>query len=533
MKILPLLFCLFFVLMPSTSQNWKTYPFVPDNSLISFPLDEGRHENEPVEWWYSVGHFTGKTSGTAYSYMLCYFYTQQFFFDGFRIFSLCNEETGEFITETLPLQYSFLSTNSLNINAITGVQEMHTESWKNVMDSNEVAIPFSYIQTAETEKFAINFKHEALKSPLLVADSGYLHIGKEEYSYYYSQTRNLLSGTLTINGETEEIEGTSWFDRQYGNFSSIQDNQYEWFCIQLSNNIELLVYNVFTSNGQLPDLKQNKILSLTDSQNTQYTTSDFSIERLTYKFTEDEQRCYSQKWRIRSESNNIDLICSALHITNEVQLPVRFFEGAIAVSGKVNGQDVTGKGFAELVHHYEMPEVIFQEPDFGNSDTVELNWKIVNKDDGNPLNHTLSYTLNYEKKLNLITQNITDTVFKWKIPELKHNDHLQIHLESKSIDGTLYTRDSIAYTKLSSFSRSINEDLQFKIYPNPANESIHIKSEKNVSIEVYTIMGKKIFHDDKSTDMKQLDTSDLPSGIYVIHLSHKDVKASKRVQIKH
>ena len=58
----------------SFSQDWKSYPYNPVGSQISFPNDEGQHIDEPIEWWYSTGHLTGNASGTNYSYMLSYFY---------------------------------------------------------------------------------------------------------------------------------------------------------------------------------------------------------------------------------------------------------------------------------------------------------------------------------------------------------------------------------------------------------------------------------------------------------------------------
>jgi len=45
------------------AQTWKTYPYTPTGSQVSFPLDEGRHTNEPSEWWYTIGHVVGATTG--------------------------------------------------------------------------------------------------------------------------------------------------------------------------------------------------------------------------------------------------------------------------------------------------------------------------------------------------------------------------------------------------------------------------------------------------------------------------------------
>lgn len=534
MKLVVCTFLLLLTVPYAKAQAWKTYPFEPVNSLISFPLDEGRHDSEPIEWWYSVGHFTGKDTGTPYSYMLCYFYTQQFIYDGFRIFSLCNDKTGEFYTESLPLQYTDLSTNRMNLNAMVGLLDTRSETWKNVTDNEEIPIAFVYEQKAEAEGFAINFKHESEKSPLIVADSGYLYIGEGAYSYYYSQTRNLLSGSLTLDGVTEEIEGTSWFDRQYGNFVIAQDNSYEWFSIQLSNGTELLVYNVFTSDGRIPDLKQNRILALTDSANNQFTSSDFNIERLAYKYTQDIERCYAQKWRIVSDTYKIDLTCSALHTSTEVQTPIRFYEGAMNISGTINGATVSGKGFAELIHHYEVPEVLFSNPVLSGNDSLLLAWEILNKDEGNPLKYTLSYALNLEEKLNIIVQNFSDTSLNWELPELQNNDLLTFYIRAQSVDGTLFAEETAEYSHISSRTNNVINRSLIKIFPNPANSTLFFESDEEYILDLYTINGKKVITSGniKAKVFKQ-NIADLPPGLYIAKMNFDGNSISRKIRIKH
>lgn len=534
MKHLIAIFFFFICVFSSWSQAWKTYPFTPEGSLISFPLDEGRHTTEPIEWWYSIGHFTGKDSGTPYSYMLCYFYANQLGFDGFRIFSLSNEQTGEFWTETLPLKYDELSTSSMNIKANVGLFSTVTETWNNEKNAEDKPIPFAYNQHAEASKYAIDFNHETIKKPLIVADSGYLYIGEGAYSYYYSHTKNQLTGTLLLNGTSEEVEGTSWFDRQYGNFNILTDNRYEWFCIQLSNGMEMLAYNVFTNDGQLPDLAENKILAVNLPDGQQFTTYDLNIERLSFKFTDDLELCYSQGWRITSKQNNIDLTCTALNISNEVKTPIRFFEGSMSISGTVNGQSVTGKGFAELIHNYEVPDVNFHHPILTNNDSLQLTWEVLNKDAGNPLYYTLTYTLNNEERLNIIVSDIQDTVYNWQLPALTNNDHLTIYLRASSVDGTLYTDESTELNYISSNSKDVISNKSVKVFPNPANKTLRIEANEFDKLELIKLNGKQVLSVRKNQlHAHQLDVSGLSTGTYILNIFVDENVLSQKVQIVH
>ena len=66
-----------------------------------------------------------------------------------------------------------------------------------------------------------------------------------------------------------------------------------------------------------------------------------------------------------------------MHTTTEVQLPFRFFEGATTISGTIDGQAVTGIGFAELLHAYEDPDIEITSPAGGVYDTsVPISWQL-------------------------------------------------------------------------------------------------------------------------------------------------------------
>jgi len=70
-----------------------------------------------------------------------------------------------------------------------------------------------------------------------------------------------------------------------------------------------------------------------------------------------------------------------------------------------------------------------------------------------------------------------------------------------------------------------------KIYPNPASQKIFVdyKSDKNTAIEIFTMSGSKI---KESTNTKEIDVSDLQSGIYFIKISNQDFNFTEKIIIK-
>ncbi|MEO6683596.1 MAG: lipocalin-like domain-containing protein [Ginsengibacter sp.] len=456
------------------AQDWKTFPYKPAESRVSFPVDEGRHTSEPVEWWYTSGQLTGKSSGKTYSFMLTYFYFPALTFDGFRILNIMDDATGKFYRDTKPLNYTELATTYLDIKATLFSGEK--ESWSNIRDDAEKLIPYTYAIKAHSPVMGIDLKSTSLKRPLILDEDGFLEQGLNNYTYYYSLTRNKVEGKLTLNGEEEEVSGISWIDRQYGNFNPHTGEKYEWFQVQLSNGMDMNFWNIFTFENKISDSKKYRVLSVYVDDQTQYTTGDFSLERLEYQMMADKQMCYSSKWRLKSKVNNIDLIITAKDTNAEVVFPIRFYEGATEITGTVNGSQVTGFGFAELLHTYESPKVVFTTPQETYYDpSLPISWTISNPDEGLPLKYDLAYSIDEKATWVNVIEGMKDTSFLWANLPLKGNENIWFKVTASSADNKLMgfaISDQALKVKIpNAGSGKIN------IYPNPVKDVLMIHSD--------------------------------------------------------
>ncbi len=529
----------FFIIISVTegfTQTWKSYPYLPEGSVISFPNDEGLHSEEPIEWWYTAGHLKGIDSGNNYSFMLTYFYFPTYGFDGFRILNLSNDDTGQFFNETIPVNYGKMAEDSLNIQAI--ITQNITESWINKTDNSGKMIPFEYSLSAIAENGEINLEFIALKPPLILGENGYFNQGENSYTYYYSLTKNSVSGTLTFDGNVETVTGTSWVDRQYGTFNPLTEENYEWFFIQLSNEMDLNIYNLFTKDRQLPDTSKYKHMSVYVDTTTQYTTYDFELERLSFHYMEDSARNYAQKWRLSSPVNNIDLTITTLHNNSEVQLPFRFFEGSTTITGTVDGLPVTGIGFAELLHSYENPDISITYPSGAKWTSAEaLSWDLNNFDAGRPLKYDLEVSIDNKQTFSSIAQGLTDTLFYWDNPKIPTGSSCWFKVKAYSIDTTL--QNTVITSKASIFDPDLitsldisagdkNDINYFNIYPNPAGRMLFLDLNNGHSYEYFRIMdvfGQIILQENVSDNRQfQFDLSNQATGIYIIGLFSQDAK---------
>lgn len=505
------------------SQVWKTYPYNPAGSLISFSLDEGYHSSENIEWWYTTGHVTGKSTGTNYSYMLSYFYYPYLGFQGFRILNITNDDTGEHFFDTNPVNYEQLATDKLQIQA-SSIFLPKTEYWNNKFDGNNQIIPFEYLLFASTNDTEINLEYETLKRPLILGDDGKFDLGQSSYTYYYSQTKNKVSGTLTFKGFTENVTGSSWIDRQYGSFNPLEDEKYEWLSIQLSNGMDINLWNLFTDENIIPDNLEYRILSAYVDEETQYTTKDFNLERLKFDCTPDNQKCYSQQWRLTSSINNIDLIITTLHNDSEVQFPFRFYEGAISITGKVNGVDVIGKGFAELLHSYVTPVINIANPINGTFNSIEnISWNLNNSDEGNPLFYDVAYSIDNKQTFNIIAEGIKETSFRWENPDINTGENIWFKITAYSIDKTLIS--SVVSSSSSSFTLPVElfSENGIILYPNPGSEEIYISLNRNtlsINYQINDINGRLLIDKRvKNVSILKLNVKNWNPGLYFIKLT--------------
>lgn len=529
MKKLAILSLLIFSYTVLFSQQWKQYPHIPEGSFIEFPSDEGRHPGEPVEWWYTTGHLEGESSGRSYSYMLTYFYYPVNTVDGFRIFNISDDGSGSFLTGTKALIFTRLSTDSLDIEAelISG----GTESWSNITDEEGFAIPFSYQLSAAAENASLDLRYDGYKPPLILADSGLLKQGSESYTYYYSQTGNRVSGSVSFNGITENVSGTAWIDRQYGTTNPSEGVEYEWFSIQLSNGMDINVNNIFTADNSIPETPEYRLLCAYVDEDTRYTDSSFEIERLEYAYSPDSLRCYSQKWRLSSGIYDIDLIITALHHDYEVPLPFRFYEGPVSINGTVEGSPVEGKGFAELLHSYEKPDIDIHSVSNIRDESTELKWCILNPDHGNPLQYDLEYSIDNRQTFSSIARSLDDTLYYWNSSALPEQNDIWLKVRAYSVDSTLCD-SSIVKVALPTGVETRDQRSSFSLFPNPGNGRFTVRGENMQMIEIYDIRGRKVFSSPVNDLLFDVDISNEPDGLYFVKVFTDRGIVARKVMIE-
>ena len=97
---------------------------------------------------------------------------------------------------------------------------------------------------------------------------------------------------------------------------------------------------------------------------------------------------------------------------------------------------------------------------------------------------------------------------------------LEIHYDAGSISAATFGR-GVWESPLNTLSTNVyaNEKINFKIYPNPAQDKITITTnQQNINITIFTVTGRKIIE----TTAKTINTSNFAKGCYIIEISNKN-----------
>jgi hypothetical protein len=443
-------------------------------------------------------HLEGKITKRKFSAMVA------FFNYNFRIFNITDDTSQEFLSFT---DFGSLLSSNANLDLVFTLFTGGTDRWFTKEDSQGRLLPFQYHVEVGDEQNNISIDLDAQKPPLIVGMDGLVTVGTGD-SYYYSQTLLTVTGNLTFKGYPEPVSGKAWIDHQYGPFFLAPggDESYEWFSVQLDNGMDINIWNIFTKQDKIPDDDSHRICALYIDDQTQDTTSVFSLTRRSF-WEYDQGRFFSSGWEFIDPINNINLDIMP-NFTNQTVpfFTAPFWEGSCGVNGMVNGDSVKGQGFAELLHIYENPKITVIAPNGGDmwDGSQPITWTTENPDDGNPLQHDIYYKQGSEESQHQIVSAFSDTSYLWDVSNMVGIDSCFIIIVGYSIDSTIIGVDTsdamfsiISPVSLDNFDGlTVMEYKLFQNYPNPFNPKTVISWQMavggHVELSIYNTLGQKI-----------------------------------------
>ncbi len=320
---------------------------------FSFPTDHGAHNSYRSEWWYFTGNLKNP-QGRQFGYELTFFRfalnaeipesksawrSNQMYM---AHLTLTDVEKGRFYTDERLSRAG---------NDLAGASTKKYQVWLYDWSAKtEGKVDFPLRLQAKADDFAIDLLLTSQKGYVLQGDQGLSQKSREpgNASYYYSYPRLETKGVITVAGEQFSVSGASWMDREWST-SALSEEQsgWDWFALQLSDNSELMFYQLRRKDGQ-PDSNSSGSFILEDNTKISLKEQDVAIKILDSWKSPHSKITYPSRWHLSVPVQNLDIEVVPLLNDQELNVSYRYWEGAVSVKGTKNGKPISGQGYVEL-----------------------------------------------------------------------------------------------------------------------------------------------------------------------------------------
>lgn len=337
------------------------YAAVTQPRTFSFPADHGPHPEFRNEWWYLTGNLDGE-NGERFGFELTVF--------RFLLAPLREQEPasrwqsnqvyiGHFaISDVGNQKFHVAQRYSRGSMGLAGARaepfRVWVEDWS-IAAHPEIATTWRIQATDQDIQLDLNLT--PLKPPTLNGENGLSKKSAEpgNASYYYSISRLQTEGFLQIAAKRFVVSGLSWLDREWSS-SALSADQigWDWFALQLNDGSELMFYQLRRRDGSQDPFSAATWIS--HNGDTEYFgANEFTIEVTKYWVSPLGGR-YPNSWHVNVPGLDLQLDVNPVIDDQELNATVRYWEGAVDVSGKRNGEKLGGRGYVELTGYAGISE---------------------------------------------------------------------------------------------------------------------------------------------------------------------------------
>jgi predicted secreted hydrolase len=320
-----------------------------------FPRDHGSHDEFRNEWWYFTGNLED-SDRRHFGFELTFFRialappggeprasawaARQVWMAHFAITDVQN---GRVIADER------FARGALGLGGATTTPfRVWVEDWS--VSGEADARDARFTLRAQDARMAVSLEVEALKPVAVQGDRGLDSKGPEpgNASYYYSFPRLAVRGALRVDGAQSDVSGTAWMDREWSTSTlSAGVVGWEWFGVQLSDDRELMLYRLRQTDGKSSAYSGGSLVE-TDGTTTRLRRADVEFEPTEFWTSPRTHVRYAVAWRISIPAEGMTLSIEPLVRDQEINLSVRYWEGAVRVTGRAREGVLTGQGYLEL-----------------------------------------------------------------------------------------------------------------------------------------------------------------------------------------
>lgn len=320
---------------------------------FQFPADHGAHRAFRSEWWYFTGNLLADDQRhfgfelTFFRYALAppgpprqsRWATSEIWMAHLAV---TDAAEARFATDER------LSRESLGL---AGASETALDVWVRDWSARQSAPAMPIVLSAQGVDAGLELHLEPATETVAQGDGGLDRKGPEpgNASYYYSIPRLRAHGRLRVGNQAPiDVAGLAWLDREWGTSAlSPGVEGWDWFGLQLSDGRDIMFYRLRNVDGTATEFSSGTIVAA-DGSAVRLGADDVRLEPRTYWTSPTSKVRYPIGWRMLIPGVALELDVAPLLPNQEIDLSLRYWEGAVAVSGARAGAPITGSGYLEL-----------------------------------------------------------------------------------------------------------------------------------------------------------------------------------------
>lgn len=325
-----------------------------------FPRDFGPHPEFQTEWWYYTGNVR-TDDGRRFGYQFTIFRraitpeahasasewrSNQLYM---AHFALADVDGGQFLHQQ---RYSRAGAGLAGA-TVDPRYRVWLEDWEVIALDDDARLTRI---VADAGDFAVDLTLEQIKPPALQGEGGLSPKSEEpgNASYYYSLSRLLTAGTITVGGQPFAVSGATWKDHEFSTSALGPDAQgWDWFGLHLDDGRELMLGRIRLKDGDR-EPAFGGLLVEADGRTRYLPAESFTLEPTSFWTSPHTGAQYPANWRIQIDLGGgapLNLTLTPLLADQELHSGgsgVDYWEGAVRIGG-----DVTGYGYAELTGYVQ------------------------------------------------------------------------------------------------------------------------------------------------------------------------------------
>jgi predicted secreted hydrolase len=324
---------------------------------FAFPADHGSHREFRTEWWYFTGNLA-TTEGRHFGFELTFFRYALAPATSQRLEGASAWRADQVwmahlaITDTAAKRFfarERLTRGALGLaGAETEPLKIWVEDWAATGEGRDDDLRVRL--AASDDVIGLSLSLTSTVPHVAQGDRG-LDVkgaGTGNASHYYSVPRLDANGEVAVAGETFAVAGVAWLDREWST-SSLDPGiaGWDWFALQLSDGSNLMFYRLRTDGGGASPYSGGTLVSA-DGARTRLAAADVELTILDRWTSRATSVSYPVSWRLSVPAYGVDLEIEPYLEDQELDLSVRYWEGAVRAAGRGPRGALTGQGYLEL-----------------------------------------------------------------------------------------------------------------------------------------------------------------------------------------